>query len=107
MAAIDEAPSLREGGPIFTFREAGAEYRSGGGRERGCLTCGAVVADAEHRTICELVGITPVMHGPVAARVASVSNGRPTAGRTGLLPRRRSGATFPATDRAQGGRQAR
>jgi len=64
MAAIDEAPSLREGGPIFTFREAGAEYRSGGGRERGCLTCGAVVADAEHRTICELVGITPVMHGP-------------------------------------------
>jgi hypothetical protein len=63
MAEIDEAPSLREGGPIFTFREAGAEYRSGG-RERECRTCGAVVADAEHRTICDLAGLTPFMHGP-------------------------------------------
>ena len=63
MAAIDEAPSVRQGGPIFTFREAGAEYRSGG-RERECLMCRAVVSDAEHRTICELVGIAPLMHGP-------------------------------------------
>jgi len=60
MAAIDEAPSFREGGPIFTFREAGAEYRSSG-RERKCRTCRAVVSDAEHRTICELAGVKPFM----------------------------------------------
>ena len=29
MAEIDERPSRGEGGPIFAFREAGAEYRSG------------------------------------------------------------------------------
>lgn len=63
MAEIDERPSLREGGPIFTFREAGAEYRSGG-RERECLMCRAVVPDAEHRTICEIAGIAPLMRGP-------------------------------------------
>lgn len=64
MAEIDEAPSVREGGPIFAFREAGAEYRSGRGLERECLMCRAVVADAEHRAICELAGIAPLMHGP-------------------------------------------
>jgi len=34
MAAIDEAPSLREGGPIFTFREAGAARRHHAGHAR-------------------------------------------------------------------------
>ena len=63
MAEIDERPSRGEGGPIFAFREAGAEYRSDG-RERKCLMCSDVVSDAEHRTICELAGIAPLMHGP-------------------------------------------
>lgn len=63
MAEIDERPSFREGGPIFTFREAGGEFRSGG-RERECRTCRAVVSDAEHGTICELAGLTPFMDGP-------------------------------------------
>ena len=58
MAEIDERPGRREGGPIFAFREAGAEYRSGE-RERECLMCRDVVSDAEHRTICELTGIAP------------------------------------------------